>query len=56
MFVVRIPDPDALRVTGPFASVIEAREYLADTVGDSHRGEVIYVEPRDPAGLVEPGL
>lgn len=56
MYVIRLPDPNRLRLTGPFSSVLEAREYLADTTGDHHGVEVIRVEPRDPSGLVEPGL
>ena len=55
MFVVRVIDPDNFRVEGPFHSVMEAREYLADVRGGSRLGEVIYVEPPDEAGLCEPG-
>lgn len=56
MYVVKIEDPDHFRVEGPFSSTLQAREYLADTRGDSHNGEVIYVEPLRPEGLIEPGL
>lgn len=56
MIVIRTPDPVSFRLTGPFASLLEAREYLIDTVGTFHGAELIELEPPDPAGLVEPGL
>lgn len=54
MFVIQLPDRPHL--VGPFASFLEAKEYLLDAFGHASAGKVWPVDPLDSRFLVEPGL
>ena len=54
MFVIQLPDSSHL--VGPFASFLEAKEYLLDAFGNPSAGKVWPVDPLDPQFLIEPGL
>lgn len=56
MFVIEVPRGSAAQLVGPFASFLEAKEYMIDSLGDSHAGRVLSVEPINPLHLIEPGL
>lgn len=57
MHVIQLPEQAGAPVlVGPFASFLEAKEYMIDAYGHPHAGRVLPIQPMDPLHLVEPGL
>lgn len=58
MHVIEVPNlagPIPLLI-GPFASTLEAKEYMLDAYQDPNVGRVLVVQPPDPSMFPEPGL
>lgn len=56
MHVIELPGPAGPQLVGPFASFLEAKEYLLDACQNPSAGRVLPVQPIDPFLLPEPGL
>jgi hypothetical protein len=57
MHVIELPEEAGAPVlVGPFASFLEAKEYMIDAYGNPHAGRVLLIQPIDPLHLIEPGL
>lgn len=56
MHVIEMPGPGGPHLVGPFASFLEAKEYLLDACQNPSAGRVLAVEPIDLSLLPEPGL
>lgn len=58
MHVIELPNPvgQLPYLVGPFASFLEAKEYLLDAYQDANAGRVLAVQPPDPEAFPEPGL
>ncbi len=58
MHVIEVPNPAGAIpwLIGPFASYLEAKEYMLDAYRDPHAGRVLVVQSPDPSMFPEPGL